>query len=96
MTSLNSLNSGVESNGSAFILSPLGDGHVARVPAVSGKEVVSSILHKLPGQFSVRYSPANNLLHYNSEALRVRESPVVIPKALLVDIASQVDGSTLM
>src|SRR6266851_3555750 len=47
MTSLKCWNSGVESNGAAFILSPLEHGFVFRVPGAYGKEVASSIVPRL-------------------------------------------------
>src|ERR1022692_111654 len=53
MTSLKWWNSGVESNGSAFILSPLGYGVSFRVLAVSEEEVASSILQVLAGKLLV-------------------------------------------
>ena len=68
MTSLKCWNSGVESNGSAFILSPLGCGVSFRVPAVSEEEVVSSILLVLAGQLFVGNSASNDLFHYSNEA----------------------------
>ena len=91
MTSLKCLNSGVESNGSAFILSPLGCGVSFRVPAVSEEEAVSSILRNLAGQFLVGNPASDNLFHDNRKPLRVRHLPVVIAKRLLVDIPSQVE-----
>lgn len=54
MTSLKCWNSGVESNGAAFILFPSVSGFVSRVPGASGKEVSSSNLLSLAGQFSIR------------------------------------------
>src|ERR1039457_7271168 len=68
MTSLKCWNSGVESTGSAFILSPLGCGVSFRVPAVSEEEVVSSILLVLAGQLFVGNSASNDLFHYSNEA----------------------------
>src|ERR1035441_3783925 len=56
MTSLKCWNSGVESNGSAFILSPLGCGVFSRVPAVSEEEAASSILLVFAGQLLVTTS----------------------------------------
>ena len=61
MTSLKCWNSGVESNGSALILSPLGCGVSFRVPAVSGEEDASSILQILASEFLVCHSASNNL-----------------------------------
>jgi hypothetical protein len=43
MTPLKRLNSGVESNGAAFILFPLGRECVSRVPGAFGKEWLSSL-----------------------------------------------------
>ena len=92
MTSLKCWNSGVESSGSAFILSPLGYGVSFRVPAVSEEEAASSILQVLAGKFPVGYPASNNLLHDGSEPLCFRKATSVVAKCLLVDIAEQVEG----
>ena len=91
MTSLKCWNSGVELNGSAFILSPLGCGASFRVPAVSGEEDASSILQALAGQLLVGDSASDNLFHYSNETLRVRGLAVVVAKCLFIDIAEQVE-----
>src|ERR1035441_2527015 len=91
MTSLKCWNSGVELNGAAFILSPLGCGASFRVPAVSGEEDASSILQALAGQLLVGDSASDNLFHYSNETLRVRGLAVVVAKCLFIDIAEQVE-----
>ena len=63
MTSLKCWNSGVESNGAAFIRSPSVSGFVSRVPGASGKEASSSSLLSLAGQFSIPHAPSDNLFH---------------------------------
>src|ERR1039457_2916972 len=91
MTSLKCRNSGVESNGSAFILSPLGYGVSFRVPAVFEEEAASSILQVLAGKLLVGDPASNNLLHHSYEALRICGLTVVISKRLFIDIAEQVE-----
>ena len=96
MTSLKCWNSGVESNGAAFILSPSGYGFVSRLLGAFGKEVASSIAPGFAGQFSVGNSASNDLLHDGGESLCVRALAVVITKRLFVNVAKQVKGSTLI
>jgi hypothetical protein len=92
MTSLKCLNSGVESNGAAFILFPSVNGFVSRVPGASGKEVSSSNLLSLASQFSIRHATTNNLFHDGGEPLGVRSLPAIVPKRLFVQITEQVEG----
>src|ERR1017187_6973303 len=89
MTSLKCWNSGVESNGSAFILSPLVCGVSFRVPAVSEEEVVSSILLVLAGQLFVGNSASNDLFHYSNEAFRIGGLTVVVSECLFIDKSEQ-------
>ena len=91
MTSLKCWNSGVASNSSAFILSPLGYGVSFRVPAVSEEEAASSVLLVLAGQLLVGNPASDNLLHDRGEALRVRKAPSVVTKSLFIDVAEQVE-----
>jgi hypothetical protein len=92
MTSLKCWNSGVESNGAAFILSPVECGYVSRDSGAYGKEGSSSSLLKLARQFFVGHTPSNNLFHDCGKAFGVRSFPVVAPKRLFVKIPEQVEG----
>src|SRR5258708_36129769 len=92
MTSLKCLNSGVESNGAAFILSPSGYGFASRVPGAFGKEVVSSITPIFASQLFVSDAASNDLLHDGCKSLRVRSLAIVITKRLFVDVAKQMEG----
>ena len=89
MTSLKCWNSGVNSNGAAFILSPSVSGFVSRVPGAYGKEASSSNLTRLASQLFVSDPTSDNLFHDASEALRIRVMPVVISKRLLIDVPSK-------
>lgn len=91
MTSLKCWNSGVNSNGAAFILSPSVSGFVSRVPGAYAKEVSSSLAPRLAGQFFVSNPASDNLLHHASKALRVRNMTVVITERLLVNVPKQVE-----
>ena len=91
MTSLKCWNSGVESNGSAFILSPLGCGVFSRVPAVSEEEAASSILLVFAGQLLVGDPASDDLLHYSDEAFRIGRLTVVVSKRLFVNVPKQVE-----
>ena len=91
MTSLKYWNSGVESNGAAFILSPSGYGVVFRVLGASEEEALSSVLGKFASQFLVGDAASNDLFHDASESFRVSKVPSVISKRLLVDVAKQVE-----
>src|SRR5437667_8560171 len=77
MTSLKCWNSGVESNGAAFILSPSVSGFVSRVPGAYGKEVSSSIAPRLACQLFVCDPATYDLLHDHSEPLCIGELPIV-------------------
>src|SRR5665213_3278976 len=66
ITSLKCWNSGVESNGAAFILSPSGHEFASRVPGAFGKEGLSSTL-RFPGQLFVSQAASNNLFHDSGE-----------------------------
>jgi hypothetical protein len=90
MTSLKCLNSGVESNGAAFILSPSVSGFSCRVPGAYGKEGSSSSLLHLAGEFFIRHAASHNLFHDGGKTLRIRSLPVVIAKSLFVKITEQV------
>jgi hypothetical protein len=85
MTSLKCLNSGVESNDAAFILSSE-HRYVSRVPGAFEEEVLSSNLLSLASEFLVRHAAAHNLFHNGGESLCVRGLPVVIAESLLVEI----------
>jgi hypothetical protein len=61
MTSLKRRNSGVESNGAAFILYPSVRGFVSRVPGAYGKQASSSSHRRFPSQFLVSDSTLYNL-----------------------------------
>jgi hypothetical protein len=87
MTPLKCLNSGVESNDAAFILSPSGYGFSFLVPGAYGKEAASSIALGFACQFLVSNSAAYYLLHNRSEALGVRSLAVVIAERLFIDVA---------
>src|SRR5205823_5758518 len=89
MTFLKCWNSGVESNGAAFILSPSECGLVVRVLGAYGKEVASSIAPCLARQRFVGNSTSDNLLHDRSEPLPVREAASVIAERLFIDIPKQ-------
>jgi hypothetical protein len=89
MTSLKRWNSGVESNGAAFILSPSVSGYVSRVPGAYGKEASSSA-PRFACRFLVSQSPSDDLLHDGAEALGVSSLAVVIAECLIVKIAEQV------
>jgi hypothetical protein len=92
MTSLKCWNSGVESNGAAFILSPVECGYVSRDSGAYGKEVSSSSLLSLAREFFVRHAPSYDLLHDGGKALRVRGLTVVVPESLFVQVTEQVEG----
>jgi hypothetical protein len=92
MTSLKCWNSGVESNGAAFILSPVECGYVSRDSGAYGKEVSSSSLLSLAREFFVRHAPSYDLFHNGGEAFRVRGLAVVVPERLFVQVAEQVEG----
>src|SRR6266852_8954137 len=87
MTSLKCLNSGVESNGLAFILSSLGCGVSFRVPAVCEEEVVSSILQIVAGKFLVGYPESDNPFHDSGEPLCVLRLPVIVAERLLIEVS---------
>jgi len=91
MTSLKCLNSGVELNGAAFILSPSGHEVAFRVLGASGEEVVSPILQILAGKFLVGDPTSHNLFHDGGKTLRVSGLPVVIAESLFVKVAKQVE-----
>ena len=91
MTSLKCWNSGVESNGAAFILSPRGCGYASRVPGAYGEEVSSSTL-RFASQFLVRDPASDNLFHDTREPLRVRQLAGVETECLFVDVTEQVEG----
>jgi hypothetical protein len=92
MTSLKCWNSNVESNGAAFILSPVECGYVSRDSGAYGKEVSSSSLLSLAREFLIRHAPSDNLFHDGGEAFRVRGLPVVVAERLFVQVAEQVEG----
>jgi hypothetical protein len=92
MTSLKCWNSGVESNGAAFILSPVECGYVSRDSGAYGKEVSSSSLLSLAREFFVRHAPSDNLFHDGGEAFRIGGLAVVIAKCLFIEVAEQVEG----
>ena len=77
MTSLKCWNSGVESNGAAFILSPSGRGFSFLVLGAYGKEAASSVAPRLPRQRFVGNPTSDNLLHDGSESLPVCETRVL-------------------
>lgn len=72
MTSSKCLNSGVASNGAAFILSPLGYGVSFRVPGVFEEEVALSIFQSYSGKFLLSYSGTDNLFQDTGKTLRIR------------------------
>src|SRR5471030_723495 len=90
MTSLKCWNSGVESNGAAFILSPLERGVSFHVPGAYGEEAASSILQVLASQFLVCDTASDNLFHDSGKSLRVRKLPSVVAECLFVNVAKQV------
>ncbi len=89
MTSLKCWNSGVESNGAAFILSPSGHEFAFRVPGAFGEEGLSSTL-RFASQFFVSDPASNNLFHDCGKPFRVCRLAVVVPKRLFVKITEQV------
>jgi hypothetical protein len=91
MISLKCWNSGVESNGAAFILSPVECGCVSRDSGAYGKEVSSSSLLSLSREFFVRHAPSYNLFHDGGETLRICRLAVVVAKRLFVKVAEQVE-----
>jgi hypothetical protein len=90
MTSLKCWNSGVESNGAAFILSPLEHGLVVRVLGAYGEEVASSTL-LFARQLFVGNPPSNNLLHDSDKSFRVGQVSIVVAIRLFVKIAEQME-----
>jgi hypothetical protein len=92
MTSLKCWNSGVESNGAAFILSPVERGYVSRDSGAYGKEVSSSSLLSLASKLCVRHAASYDLLHDSGEAFRVCGFAIVVAESLFVQIPEQVEG----
>lgn len=90
MTSLKCWNSGVESNGAAFILSPVECGCVSRDSGACGKEVSSSRLLGLTSEFGVCHAASDNLFHDGGESFRIGGLSIVVAKGLLIEIAEQV------